>query len=324
MRAEQIGGTMLMKGVVTLAACLSVACLLHGDLRPSPAAAQPAPKQETLSETYRVTRANDVEFQKIAPFKVFDNLYYVGPGYVGVWLIPTAAGIIMIDSAQEPYVDYVMGNVKKVGFDLKDIKYILLSHGHLDHFGGAARIQEASGARVVALAEDWKMIDEVGSRPGRNGAPSPRVPKRDMVVKDGDTLTLGGTTIKFYHHPGHTPGVLSGEFTVYDNGTPHKALWQGGGGYRGGLADAEQAVETTKRIAAMPGIEVLVQIHSWSAPNGYPGGGVLERAQLLDKRKPGDPHPFVDPAAWRQFIERAQVSAARNVEQEKQKAATAR
>jgi metallo-beta-lactamase class B len=316
---------MIRNRVIMLAAgSLAVACLLNGNLGIRGAAAQQAPKQETLSETYRITRANDVEFQKIAPFKVFDNLYYVGPGYVGVWLIPTSQGIIMIDSAQEPYVDYVMDNIKKVGFDLKDIKYILLSHGHLDHFGGAARIQEASGARVVALAEDWRMIEQVASRPGRDGGPAPRTPKRDMVVKEGDTLTLGSTTIKFYHHPGHTPGVLSGEFTFYDNGTPHKALWQGGGGYRGGLADAEQAVDTTSRLAAMQGIEVLLQIHSWAAPNGYPGGGVLERAPLLAKRKPGEPHPFVDPAAWTQFIKQAQVNAARNVESEKQKAAAAR
>jgi metallo-beta-lactamase class B len=312
---------LIMSAVLSLA----LAGLLNGNLGIPSAAAQPAPKQETLSETYRVTRANDVEFQKIAPFKVFDNLYHVGPGYVGVWLIPTSAGIIMIDSAQEPYVDYVMDNIKKVGFDLKDIKYILLSHGHLDHFGGAARIQEASGARVVALDEDWRMIEEVGSRPGRNGGPSPRVPKRDMVVKEGDTLTLGGTTLKFYHHPGHTPGVLSGEFTVYDNGKPYKALWQGGGGSRGGLAEAEQAVVTTNRLAQMPGIEVLVMIHSWAAgTNGYPGGGLLERALLLAKRKPGDLHPFVDPAAWTQFIQQSQVNAARTVEREKQKAAVAR
>jgi metallo-beta-lactamase class B len=302
-----------MKRTMMLATAFAAVCVAaNSGLAPATA--------ETLSETYRVTRANDVEFQKIAPFKVFDNLYHVGPGYVGVWLIPTAAGIIMIDSAQEPYVDYVMENVKKLGFDIKDVKYILLSHGHLDHFGGAARIQEASGARVAALDEDWKMIEEVGARPGRNGGPSPRVPKRDMVVKEGDTLTLGGTTLKFYHHPGH----ISAEFTVLDNGTPHKALWQGGGGYRGGLADAEEAVKTTKRLAAMQGIEVLVMIHSWSAPNGYPGGGVLERAQSLATRKAGDPHPFVDPAAWTQFIERAQVNAARNVEREKEKATAPR
>src|SRR5882672_7056977 len=177
--------------VIMLAAgSLAVACLLNGNLGIRNAAAQQAPKQETLSETYRVTRANDVEFQKIAPFKVFDNLYYVGPGYVGVWLIPTSAGVIMIDSAQEPYVDFVMDNIKKVGFDLKDIKYILLSHGHLDHFGGAARIQEASGAHVAALDEDWQMIAQVAGRPGRGGGPPPRTPKRDMVVKEGDTLTL--------------------------------------------------------------------------------------------------------------------------------------
>src|SRR5262245_23241724 len=194
-----------VRAIMPTGVALAAALLLVANLGVQPAVAQTAPKQETLSETYRVTRANDVEFQKIAPFKVFDNLYHVGPGYVGVWLIPTTAGIIMIDSAQEPYVDYVMGNVKKVGFDLKDVKYILLSHGHLDHFGGSARIQEASGARVVALAEDWKMIEEVGSRPGRNGGPPPRVPKRDIVVKEGDTLTLGATTMKLHHHPGHTP-----------------------------------------------------------------------------------------------------------------------
>jgi metallo-beta-lactamase class B len=311
--------------VISLAAIsLAFAVLSPPGIRAA-MAAEPATRQETLSETYRITRANDVEFQKIAPFKVFDNLYYVGPGYVGVWLIPTSAGIIMIDSAQEPYVDFVMDNIKKVGFDLKDIKYILLSHGHLDHFGGAARIQEASGARVAALDEDLQMMEQVGSRPGRDGGPSPRVPKRDMVVKEGDTLTLGGTTLKFYHHPGHTPGVLSAEFTVYDNGVPHKALWQGGGGSRGWLAAAEQAVVTTNRLAQLQGMEVLVMIHSWAGgSNGYPNGGVLERAQLLAKRKPGEPHPFVDPAAWTQFIKQAQANAAKTVEVERQKDAAAK
>jgi hypothetical protein len=87
-------------------------------------------------------------------------------------------------------------------------------------------------------------------------------------------------------------------------------------------------VVTTDRLAQMPGIEVLVMIHSWAGGNapgpGYPGGGVLERAQLLATRKVGDPHPFVDPAAWTQFIKRSQANAAKTVEEERQKAAAAK
>src|SRR5262249_11352966 len=132
---------------------------------------------EPLSKTYRVTRANDVEFQKIEPFKVFDNLFYVGPGFVSVWLLTTPDGAILFDTAQEPYVDFVIGNIRKVGVDPKTIKYIILSHGHIDHFGGAAKIQEASGGRVLAAEEDWKMIEQVGGRAGRNGATPPRVPR---------------------------------------------------------------------------------------------------------------------------------------------------
>src|SRR5438093_4933215 len=174
---------------------LMVVVLLLGLYSVTSAAAQTA--AEPLSKTYRVTRANDVEFQKIEPFKVFDNLYYIGPGYVSAWLLTTPEGNILFDTAQEPYVDYVIGNIRKVGVDPRSIRYIILSHGHLDHFGGAAKIQEASGARIMAAEEDWKMIEQVGSRPGRGGTAAPRVPKKDVVVKEGDTLSLGGQKLTF-------------------------------------------------------------------------------------------------------------------------------
>ena len=146
-----------------------MAVVLSGGESRQPRLAAGQTATEPLSKTYRVTRARDVEFQKIEPFKVFDNLYYVGPGYVSVWLLTTPEGNILFDSAQEPYVDHVISNIRKVGVDPKSIKYIILSHGHLDHVGGAAKIQEASGARVVAAEEDWKMMEQLGSRPGRGG-----------------------------------------------------------------------------------------------------------------------------------------------------------
>ena len=300
------------------AASLTAGFLLQGNLA-MPAAAEQVPNAEPLSKTYRVTRAKDVEFQKIAPFKVFDNLYYVGPGYVSVWLLTTPEGDILFDSAQEPYVDHVIASIRKVGIDPKAIKYILLSHGHLDHFGGAARIQELSGARVAAIEEDWKMIEQVGSTPGRDGSPPPRVPKRDMVLKEGDTLVLGGQTLKFHQHPGHTPGVLSTEgITVYDGGKPYQAFVWGGSGYRGGLAEAQKAMESAKRVADIDGVQVNLQVHSWLG-RPYPGGGVLERSQKLPSRKPGDPHPFVDPDAWTLWVRLSQEAAVKDLADELRK-----
>ena len=308
-----------IRATLLAAACLTV--VLSGANPGSPASAAAQTAKEPLSKTYRVTRANDVEFQKIEPFRVFDNLYYVGPGYVSVWLLTTPEGNILFDTAQEPYVDHVIGNIRKVGVDPKTIKYIILSHGHLDHFGGAARIQEASGARVMAAEEDWKMIEQVGSRPGRGGGAAPRVPKRDMVVKEGDTLSLGGQALKFHLTPGHTPGVVTTEgITVHDGGKPYRAILWGGAGYRGGLADAEESVRSANKVAQIQGVQVNLQIHSWAEENGYPGGGVLERGLMLKSRKPGDPHPFVDPATFTQWVRRAQDNAANAVQTEKQKA----
>ena len=306
----------MMKRAVALAATSLIAAFLLQHT----ALAQGAKKEE-LSESYRGSQQNNVEYQKIAPFKLLDNLYYVGPGFVSAWLVPTSQGVIMIDTAQEPYVDHVMDSIKKSGFALTDIKYIILSHGHLDHFGGAARIQEASGARVVALEEDWRLIEAAGSTPGRGGAPSPRVPKRDMVVKEGDTLSLGGQSMKFYKHPGHTPGSLSIEFTAYDNGQPHKAFVFGGPGPRGGVAGGQQFLESVDRVAQIPGIEVAVNVHSWLASYPYPNGGILERRDRLAQRKPGEPNPFVDAASWRQWLKLAHDGAVKNLEDERQKAA---
>jgi metallo-beta-lactamase class B len=303
--------------ITFVAGCFAILLWIEALRHPGFAAGQTA--AEPLSKTYRVTRANDVEFQKIEPFKVFDNLYYVGPGFVSVWLLTTPEGNIIFDSAQEPYVDHVIANIRKVGVDPKTIRYIILSHGHLDHFGGAAKIQEASGARVVAVEEDWKMMEQTGSRGGGRGGAS-RAPKRDMVVKDGDTLTLGGQTLKFHHTPGHTPGVLTTEgITVHDGGTSYRAIVWGGSGYRGGLAEAEQAVKSVDKVTQIKGVQVNLQIHSWAGDNGYPGGGVLERGIMLKSRKPGAPHPFVDPATFTEWVRQSRETAVRAVQEEKKK-----
>jgi len=303
---------------------LAASCLALATAMFAPVVAQqagPAPG-ESLSQSYRGSQTDNVAYQKVPPIKVFDNLYYVGPGSVSVWLIPTSDGVILVDSAQEPLVDHVIDSIRKVGFDPKTIKYILLTHGHLDHFGGVGKIQALSGARVAALAEDWTLIETAYKNPGRGNQDRGLQFTRDVVLREGQDLTLGTTTLKVYKMPGHTPGSASFAFTVYDNGRPHKAFLLGGPGQRNGVEGGTQFLETIRRLKReFADVEVPVHVHSYLTTYPAPSGGtVFEPAQQLARRKPGDPHPFVNNGAWRRWLDVAETGAVKYVDEEKQKA----
>src|SRR5688572_32266182 len=117
------------------ASCVMAAALGINFEAGSPAVAQTA---EPVSKTCREgPRSREVPIQKTEPFKMFDNLYHVGPCYVAVYLLTTPAGHVLFDTTQEPFIDDTIANIQKVGVNLRDIKYIVLAHGHLDHVGGA-------------------------------------------------------------------------------------------------------------------------------------------------------------------------------------------
>jgi metallo-beta-lactamase class B len=301
------------------AGCLMAAALSGNFAGTAPALAQGA---EPVSKTCREgPRSREVPIQKTEPFKMFDNLYHVGPCYVAVYLLTTPAGHVLFDTTQEPFIDDTIANIQKVGINLRDIKYIVLAHGHLDHVGGSKKLQEATGARLMAVAEDWTMIEALQGKTG-NRDPKPNdMPKRDMVMKDGDSLKIGDQDIRFIQTPGHTPGVLSAHnITLRDGNNTYNAFWGGGGGGAPGLAGAEQGVVNTKKVADIQGIQVNLLTHSWVGPNGYPGGGMHERAALLKTRKAGDPNPFVDPATWNARAKRGYENEMKRLAEEKAKA----
>jgi metallo-beta-lactamase class B len=135
------------------------------------------------------------------PVKVFDNLYYVGEKEYSAWALVTADGIIVIDTIWAYSVeDEIVGGLKKLGFDPAKIRYAIVSHAHIDHIGGAKFLQDAYGTRVVMSAADWDFTEKSQRLPGEIK------PRRDVVVADGDKLTLGDTTLSIHLTPGHTPG----------------------------------------------------------------------------------------------------------------------
>jgi len=310
-----------MKRILMMTAASVMAVALSGGLARAQAVNEP------VSKTCREgPREREPEIQKIEPFKVFDNLYHVGPCYVSAWILTTPQGDIMFDSAQEPFVDKVMDNIKKVGVNLGDIKYIIINHGHIDHAGGAARLQEFTGARVVATPEDWSMIEALNGRPNNRDAGKATVtPKRDMEVREGDHLDLGDQHLIIHTAPGHTPGNLFIEgLLLKDGARTYKGIWGGGGVGAPGLEGAKQGVINAQKLMAVRGVQVYLMTHSWQPPDGYPGGGILERAKLLATRKPGDPHPFVDPASWEARAKQSLETVKKVLAQEQAKAAAAK
>jgi metallo-beta-lactamase class B len=132
------------------------------------------------------------------PTKVFDNLYYVGEGGVGAWAIKTRDGIIVLDALNnaEEAQQYIVGGLQKLGLNPADIKFVIISHGHGDHFGGAKYFKQTFGARIMASKEDW---DYMAGQKNRAGGQSTRwaslIPDHDTDIADGDKLTLGEETI---------------------------------------------------------------------------------------------------------------------------------
>jgi metallo-beta-lactamase class B len=215
--------------------------------------------------------------------KVFDNLYFVGTKEHGAWAVVGSEGIIVIDALYDYAAEEaIIGGLKKVGLDPGNIKYVVVSHGHGDHHGGAKRLQDRFGARVVMTADDWALVE----RDARN----PR-PKRDIVATDGMELSVGDSSVTLFMTPGHTLGTLSTLVAVRDGNRRHLAASWGGTSF-GAQTPREQVnlyVNSAIRfrdIARKAGADVLIGNHT-----AY--DGTTRKAPALAQRRPGDPHPYV-------------------------------
>ena len=219
------------------------------------------------------------------PAKVFDNLYFVGTKFHSSWALTTSEGIILIDTLYEyASEEAIVGGLKKLGLDPANVKYVIVSHAHGDHVGGAKLMQDRFHSRLVMGAPDWDSIER-----SQNQYPNGK-PKRDIVAADGQKITLGDTSVTLVLTPGHTPGTVSMMFQVKDNGTPLTVAYSGGTAFNfvNDVPHFDTYIASQRKMAeaaARANATVLMSNHSEF-------DNAVTKIRLLAAREPGEAHPF--------------------------------
>ena len=160
-----------------------------------------------------------------APYKIGDNLYFVGSAGLSSFLITTPKGHILIDSGLPGAAKGIEDSIAMLGFKPADVKILLNTHAHFDHTGGFAELKADTGAKLIASAADRKAL-ETGKYIGSEEVADYDFPpvKVDKLVKDGGAVSLGGTTLTAHLTPGHTAGCTTWTFPVKIDGAVHQAV----------------------------------------------------------------------------------------------------
>ncbi len=239
-------------------------------------------------------RANSPGDPPIAPTRIFDNVFAIGNAGTVAYVIRTSSGLVLIDALDASQVESVLlPGLKALGLDPAQVKAVLIGHGHADHFGGSAFLQERYGASVYVSAPDWALIENPApARGGRQGAAPAAPPKRDQVLVDGRPVVLGDLTVQPVSIPGHTPGAMGFIFPVTDRGQLRMAALYGGTvltpGFISdeGLREYHASVARFKEATQKAGVEVLLQNHPLA-------DSIQARLDRVRTRASHEPHPFV-------------------------------
>jgi len=213
------------------------------------------------------------------PHKIIGSIYYVGTKTLSSFLIVTPQGNILIDSTYERNVPVIQKSVTDLGFKFSDIKILLGNHAHGDHQEGDAMVKQLTNAQVVAMAEDVEPLEAI--KPGGKEHPI------DRIIHDGDTVTLGGTTLVAHLTAGHTPGCTTWTTKVRDGGRDYDVVFHCSLRAQGNLTPAivDQFNRSFRVVRAMP-CDIPLGDH----------GAQYNMQEKYAKLKPGSPNPFIDKA----------------------------
>lgn len=295
--------------------------------------AQAEPQQQPPAAEARPDPAHDPLLQPIAPeyaqqwlavevpTRIHGNTYFVGFGGLTVVLISTSDGLVLVDGALPQAVPAIEDNIRRLGFRIEDVKYILSTEPHYDHSGGLAALARDTGATVVASPAAAAVL-----RRGRSGADDPQAAsletfppvERVRALRDGEMLRLGDVAITARATPGHTPGSMSWSWRSCEGGDCKDVVFGsslnpiGADGYRftdpANRALVDDFRATFASLRAIP-CDILLTAHPSHS------GGDAHMAQL---RQGVTPNPFIDPTACRAYADKYEVLFERRLERERQ------
>ncbi len=230
----------------------------------------------------------DPDAPGIEPFAAFDNLYYVGMYAWGTFILDTGEGLILFDTLtnERQVREILLPGMAELGLDPNDLEYLVITHAHVDHYGGAHYLKQEYGAPIIMSEADWDNLDNDISLPYFIRAKYPPViqPERDQVVEDGDVLTLGNASVTFLVTPGHTPGTLSTILTVRDRGEPRTVAMWGGQALPDAMKELNEmhnSLHRFWRLGRERGVEGLISTHPWVV-----GNFELHARGVVDGRNP--------------------------------------
>ena len=249
-------------------------------------------------------RAQPVDWAEPFPgHRVIGNLYAVGTAGLGVFLITSDEGHILINTGMEDSTPLIRENIESVGYRLEDVGILLTMQAHWDHTAALAEIKEITGAEMWATVGDGRVLEDGGfSDPHFGGRVSFRSVEVDRIISDGEIIELGDVRLRVHHHPGHTEGSSSYSMQVTEDGRDYNVVVANMGTINEGkrlVVDPTYpgvADDFARTFASQKAMDVDV----WVAAHGGQYG-------LHDKYQPGQaysPDTFVDPQGFLAEVER--------------------
>ena len=238
-----------------------------------------------------------------APFRVIGEVYYVGSKDLASYLITTPQGLILINSNLPSSVPLIRKNVEALGFHFKDVKILLISHGHWDHAAGSAEIKRLTGAKYMVMDADVPLVESGGKDDFQYGKdavsqfPETRV---DRVLHDGDEVKLGGVVLVAHKTPGHTKGCTTWTMKVREESKTYNVVIVGSPNVNTGYklvgnaaypAIAQDYELTFRTLNSLP-CDVFLGAH----------GIYFGLDAKFARMKAGGVNPFVDPEGYRSYV----------------------